>query len=147
MGFFKKIFSGIKKVVKAVAQVAVKALVNVALAPLKPLIDLAKNVFEAIKGANQQPPVQPMPPPNPEVFANAPSGSGVSLNGITIPGQMPKASDYGDLTNNNNKAAYDQAMLRFQEEQQAYNRAIDMLTKIMQMRHETLKGIIQNFRA
>jgi len=145
MGFFKKIGKAFKKVAKAVTKAikVVKSITN----PISLIKNLAKSVFEAIKGAVQQPPAQPMPAPNPEVFANAPGGSGVSLNGITIPGKMPNASEFGDLTNPTNKANYDQAMLRFQEEQQAYNRAIDMLTKMMQMRHETAKGIIQNLRA
>jgi len=148
-----KIFKKVAKAVKKVANVVKKAVdVVKQVAPqVVKLLDTAKNVFDTIKGAvQQQAPAEPLPAPNAQVLANAPAnsnGSGVSLNGIAIPSKMPNASEFGDLTDPKNKANYDQAMLRFQEEQQAYNRAIDMLTKMMQMRHETAKGIIQNLRA
>jgi hypothetical protein len=43
-------------------------------------------------------------------------------------------------------AKYDQEMQKYQEGMQAYNRAMTMLTQMQQMRHETSKAIIQNFR-
>ncbi|MCL2314528.1 MAG: hypothetical protein FWC28_04665 [Proteobacteria bacterium] len=41
----------------------------------------------------------------------------------------------------------DMAMMQYQEQMQAYNRMISMITNMMQMQHDTQKAIIQNFRA
>jgi hypothetical protein len=40
----------------------------------------------------------------------------------------------------------DKAMMKYQEDMQAYNRMVTMLTNMIQMQHESLKAVIQNFR-
>jgi hypothetical protein len=40
----------------------------------------------------------------------------------------------------------DRAMMKYQEEMQAYNRMITMLTNVLQMRHESNKAIVSNLR-
>ena len=59
------------------------------------------------------------------------------LDGIKKP-EIPAATGDSD--------ADERALLKYQEQIQAYNRMITMLTNLMQVLHDTRKAIIQNFR-
>ena len=40
----------------------------------------------------------------------------------------------------------DKAMMKYQEEMQAYNRMVTMITNLIQMKHDSLKATLQNLR-
>jgi len=61
------------------------------------------------------------------------SGSIKSLLDMAVKPSMPSSTDEKEL-------------LKYQEDLQAYNRLITMLTNILQVEHETRKAPIQNFR-
>jgi len=165
MGLFDKIKNGVAKVAKAVVNVAVDKLANITLAPLKPFIDLGESIYEGLKGAKQQPPVQPMPPPSyGDIFPMSPTvtAGGASFcysptmtagGGSSSASQLLARFDPGSPPDPNNfpnddigKRQYEAKLQEYQNKLQAYGRMMQMLTQIQQAQHDMQKGVIQNFR-
>jgi len=98
------------------------------------------------KTSSTPPPAEPMPAPSQAVPSASSGGSGMS--GLSMP-CMPEIPDTSKMTEQEAKkewSKYDQAMMKYQEEMQRYNRIIDAQSKAQQVRHETSKAITQNFR-
>ena len=77
--------------------------------------------------------------PNPSAswVANTGYAGGSSVAPVLSTIQRPTMPDPKD----------EKAMLQYQEELQAYNRLITMLTNIIQIMHDTQKAVIQHFRS
>ncbi|MCL2626223.1 MAG: hypothetical protein FWD46_05355 [Cystobacterineae bacterium] len=52
----------------------------------------------------------------------------------------------GSNASEDEKKAYDQALIKYQEEMQTYNRILTAVSNMLQVEHDTKKAIIQNYR-